>query len=141
MDYSGEDVGDHYIFTWNKNPNTITDSITFITLQVHIRGYLEKWVIPTLEVWIYSHKDHMKLDPKEFPGIEDNRNDYLSKLLDNKFNGRTILGTVDDKAKLSLIGELRLTTNTESLVSEDFMCRRMIFETKDINDSLCKDRR
>lgn len=141
MDYSGEDVGDHYIFTWNKNPNTITDSITFFTLQVHIRSYLEKWVIPTLEIWIYSHKDHMELDPKEFPGIEDNRNDYLSKLLDNKFNGRTILGTVDDKAKLSLIGELRLTTNTESLVSEDFMCRRMIFETKDINDSLCKDRR
>ena len=34
LDASGEDVGENYIFTWNRNPNTITDTITFLTLSI-----------------------------------------------------------------------------------------------------------
>nr|DAF93899.1 MAG TPA: hypothetical protein [Siphoviridae sp. ctZd434] len=137
LDWSGEDVGNNYIFTWNQNPETITNQITFITLQVNIKKYRDKWVIPSLEIWIYSHNGHMDLNSKEFPGIDSNRNDYLSQLLDEKFNGRTSIGTDDDLSKLNLIGELSLVSNTESVFTKDFVCRRMIFETKDVNSSMC----
>lgn len=140
LDFSGEDVGDNYIFTWNQNPDTIKDQITFITLQTHINRYREKWVKPTLEIWIYSHNGHMKLSAKDFPGIAGNRNDYLSQLLDDKFNGRTSLGNPDEKEKLNLLGELQLVSNVESAYNKDFVCRRMIFETKDINSSFCDGR-
>ena len=135
--WSGEDVGDNYIFTWNQNPTTITKEITFITLQVHIEKYREKWVKPTLEIWVYSHNRHMKLKSADFPGIVANRNDYLSELLDWKFNGRTSLGTDDDNIKLNLIGELSLRANNEGVFNNDFVYRRLLFETKDINVSLC----
>lgn len=140
-DWSGEDVGDNYLFTWNQNPDTIKEEITFITLQVHTDAYREKWVKPTLEIWIYSHNRHMKLNPRDFPGIAENRNDYLSKLFDGKFNGRTSLGTDDDLTKLNLIGELKLTSNREGVFNADFVYRRMLFETRDINNSLCFDTR
>lgn len=140
LDFSAEDVGNNFIFTWNQNPSTITEEITFITLQVHINSYNEKWVKPTLEIWIYSNNGHMELKASEFPGIVANRNDYLSQLLDNKFNGRTYLGNENEVEKINLLGELRLVSNVESAYNTDFVCRRMIFETKDINDSFC-DRR
>ncbi|EXG87841.1 hypothetical protein K413DRAFT_4742 [Clostridium sp. ASBs410] len=139
--WSGEDIGDNYLFTWNQNPETIQTEITFVTLQVHTDAYRGKWIKPTLEIWIYSHNRHMKLNPKDFPGIDENRNDHLSKLLDLKFNGRTSLGTDDDKTKLNLIGELKLTSNREGVFNADFVYRRMLFETRDINNSLCYDSR
>lgn len=136
-DWSGEDVGSHYLFTWNQNPTTITKNITFITLQAHIRKYRDNWVKPTFEIWIYSHNDHMKLSAKDFPGIDANRNDYLSQLLDEKFNGRTSLGNENDTDRFNLLGKLELTVNEEGVYNEKFVYRRMVFETKDINDSLC----
>jgi len=137
LDFSAEDISENFIFTWNQNPTTITEVITFITLQVHINSYHEKWVKPTLEIWIYSHNGHMQISAKDFPGITANRNDYLSQLLDDKFNGRTSLGNKDDTEKLNLMGELRLVSNSESVFNQNFVCRRMIFETRDVNDSFC----
>lgn len=141
LDASGEDVGENYIFTWNRNPNTITDTITFLTLQVNIRKYRNNWVIPQLIITIFTHNDHMKLNPKEFPGIAANRNDYISQLIDNKFNGRTSIGLDDDLDKISLFGTFELSNNNEGIVNNTFAYRQMIFETKDLNYSLCEDRR
>lgn len=104
LDFSAEDVGNNYIFTWNQNPETITEVITFVTLQVNIqrrdyRNINDNFVKPTLIINIFSHNNHLKLNPKEFQGIAANRNDYLSQLLDNKFNGRISLGNEDDVEK------------------------------------------
>lgn len=134
-------LSDYNIFSYNKNPETITEVTTFLTLQVHIPKTYDKnntWVVPRLEIWIYSHTDHM--DVKNIPKISANRNDYISMLLDKKFNGRdTIGGSKNDKYNLHLFGKLDLVHNVEGTFSADFLYRQMIFELKDLNKSLCEE--
>lgn len=122
-------VGTH-IFRYNKNPILITKSITFITIMVHTkaRDRNSTYVTPTLEIWIYSHNDHMDLRRGEIPGITDNRNDYISKLIDKKINGNSGYGAV---------GVWRLSSNSEGVYNEKFLYRRMIFESVDVNNSFC----
>ena len=129
-----------HIFPFHKNPETITETITFITIQVHIPKTYDRnktWVIPTLEIWIISHDDHMIVN--NIPKITDNRNDYISKLLDKKFNGRSTFGVSEnDKDNIHLYGKMNLVSNVEGALNK-FLYRRMIFEMKDLNDSLCDD--
>lgn len=124
---NGGDLINTHLFRYNKNPETITEAITFVTIMVHTkaRGRDATFVTPTLEIWIYSHNDHMKMDSKV---TKDNRNDYMSMLLDEKFNGSTEYGG---------IGTLRLVNNTEGTYNQKFLYRRLVFETVDINDSFC----
>lgn len=127
------------IFTYHQNPETILKAETFLTIQVHIPkayGRSKVLITPTLEIWIISHQGHMKVD--NIPKVIDNRNDYISKLLDKKFNGRNILGgSSNSKNNLHLCGSLKLVSNTEGALNSDFLYRRMIFETVDVNDSVC----
>ena len=44
------------------------------------------------------------------------------------FNGSTEYGG---------IGKLKLTLNTEGTYNKDYLYRRMLFETIDVNDSFC----
>ena len=121
-------IGTH-IFNYHQNPNTLTTTETFITIQVHIpQSYYRNnnvYVKPTIEIWIISHERHMNVD--NIPKITDNRNDYLSKLIDEKLNGRTDLG----------FGKLTLISNVEGAYQSDYLFRQMIFEGTDLNDSLC----
>lgn len=130
-----------HIFPYHKNPETITETITFLTVQVHIPKTYDRnntWVVPRLEVWILSHDAHMKVN--NIPKISDNRNDYISKLLDKKFNGRDTLGvSKNDKNNLHLYGKLDLVSNVEGAFSKEFLYRQMIFEMKDLNNSLCSN--
>lgn len=125
---NGGDLIDTHIFKYNKNPNTITETITFLTVMVHTKARDSQgtFITPTLEIWIYSHNDHMKMDAKI---TKDNRNDYISMLLDDMFNGSTKYGG---------IGKLRLTSNVEGTYNEKFLYRRLLFETTDLNDSVCE---
>lgn len=126
---NGGDLINTHIFKYNQNPHTIVENVTFITIMVHTRARDSSgtFVTPTLEIWIYSHNDHMKMDYKV---TKDNRNDYISMLLDDMFNGSTKYGG---------IGKLQLTSNTEGVYNEKFLYRRMIFETIDISDSFCSN--
>ena len=127
------------IFTYHQNPETILKSETFLTIQVHIPKTYDRskvLVKPELEIWIISHQKHMKVD--NVPKIIDNRNDYISKLLDQKFNGRNVLGgSSKSRNNLHLCGSLKLVSNVEGAFNSDFLYRRMIFETVDVNDSVC----
>lgn len=125
---NGGDLINTHIFKYNKNPETITETITFMTVMVHTKSRDRKgiFVTPTLEIWIYSHNDHMKMSPKI---TKDNRNDYISMLLDEKFNGSTEYGG---------IGKLQLVSNTEGTFSSKFLYRRLVFETFDLSDSMCE---
>ena len=124
---NGGDLLNTHIFKYNKNPNTITKTITFMTIMVHTKASDRQgiYVTPTLEIWIYSHNDHMKMNSKI---TKDNRNDYISMLLDEKFNGSTEYGG---------IGKLQLTSNSEGTYNEKFLYRRLLFETRDLSDSMC----
>lgn len=125
---NGGDLINTHIFKYNKNPNTITGAITFMTVMVHTKSRDKNgtFVTPTLELWIYSHNDHMKMNPRI---TKDNRNDYIAMLLDDMFNGSTEYGG---------IGKLQLMSNTEGTYNEKFLYRRLLFETVDISDSLCE---
>ncbi len=124
---NGGDLINKRIFKYNKIPETITETNTYMTVMVHTksRDRNATFVTPTLEIWIYSHFDHMKMD---YRITKDNRNDYISMLIDDKFNGSTEYGG---------IGKLRLVSNTEGTYNDKFLYRRLIFETFDINDSMC----
>lgn len=122
-------IGTH-IFNYHQNPNTINTIGTFITVQVHIpQSYHQKesFVNPIVEIWIISHEKHMSVN--NIPKITANRNDYISILIDEKLNGRSDFG----------IGKLKLTSNIEGSYQKDYVYRKMIFETTDLNNSLCSD--
>lgn len=117
-----------HIFNYHQNPNTINTVGTFITVQVHIPSSYTRdaiYIDPSVEIWIISHERHMIVD--NVPKITENRNDYLSRLIDMKLNGRSDFG----------IGELTLESNIEGSYQKDYVYRQMIFKCKDLNKSLC----
>ena len=118
-----------YIFRYNQNPNTIKQAETFITVLVDIVQdfYNKGFVIANIEIGIYSHESQMNI--REKPWIIDNRNDYLSILIDKKFNGKFLAG----------YGQMILYDNREGSLITDYLYRRMTFNISDINDSFCDD--
>ena len=127
---SAEKLKGTHIFDYHQNPLTINTTETFITVQVHIPQPFyknESFVNPTIEIWIISHEQHMSVN--NVPKITENRNDYLSRLIDNKLNKRSGFG----------IGELTLLSNVEGSYQRDYVYRKMVFEGTDVNDSFCDD--
>lgn len=126
-------IGKH-IFNYNQNPHTLNIVGTFITVMVHIpESYYadynssQKFVKPTIEIWIISHEKHMIVD--NVPKVTQNRNDYLSELIDKKINGKMGFG----------IGETKLKSNIEGAFQQDYLFRKMIIQCTDLNTSLCDD--
>ena len=129
-----EELINTHIFDYNQNPHTLNAVETFITIQVHIPySYYEDYrasdvfVKPNIEIWIISHENHMKVN--NIPKITQNRNDYLSELIDNKINGKSGFG----------IGQTKLLSNVEGSFQQDYLFRKMIIECLDFNWSLCED--
>lgn len=123
-----------HIFDYNQNPHTLNIVGTFITIQVHIpQNYYTDYnastihVKPTIEIWIISHEKHMVVD--NVPKVTQNRNDYLSELIDRKINNKSGFG----------IGETVLLSNVEGSFQQDYLFRKMIFQCLDLNWSLCED--
>ena len=123
-----------HIFDYNQNPHTLNMVGTFITIQVHIpQSYYNDYnssvtmVKPTIEIWIISHEKHMVVN--NVPKVTQNRNDYLSELIDNKINGKRGFG----------IGETVLLSNMEGSFQQDYLFRKMMFQCVDLNWSLCED--
>ena len=63
------------------------------------------------------------------PKVTQNRNDYLSELIDNKINGKRGFG----------IGETILLSNIEGVFQQDYLFRKMIFQCVDLNWSMCDE--
>lgn len=123
-----------HIFNYNQNPHTLNIIGTFITIQVHIpQSYHNDYnsssiyVKPTIEIWIISHEKHMVVD--NVPKVSQNRNDYLSELIDIKFNNKGGFG----------IGKTELLSNVEGAFQTDYLYRKLVFQCLDLNASLCKD--
>ena len=130
-----EKLVNKHIFNYHQNPHTINTIETFITIQVHIpQSYYSfninsspTHVYPTIEIWIISHEKHMIVD--NIPKITQNRNDYLSELIDKKLNKKTGIG----------LGETILLSNIEGALQQDYLYRKMVFQCLDLNASLCED--
>ncbi len=122
-------IGTH-IFNYHQNPNTINTVGTYITIQVHIPQPFYKndvFVSPSLEIWIISHENNMLV--QNIPKVTDNRNDYLSRLIDSKLNGRFDFG----------IGKLKMLSNIEGSYQQNYLYRKLVFECIDVNNTLCED--
>ena len=125
-------IGTH-IFDYNQNPHTLNKIGTFITIQVHIpqnfysdyRGNSAIHVKPTIEIWVISHEKHMTVGGK----VTQNRNDYLSELIDNKINGKSGFG----------IGNTKLVSSIEGAFQADYLFRKLIFQCLDLNWSFCEE--
>lgn len=116
------------IYREHQNPNMITETMTFLTIEVDIpENYNtpEFFKYPQLEIWIVSHNKHNRID--NIPGVRDNRNDYISILLDEKFNGES-----------AGIGSLKLVSNTAGIYDDKFIYRRLVFQGIDLSDSICE---
>lgn len=117
------------IFDYHQNLNTINDVMTFLTVQIHLPqsyNFESKILIqPQVEIWIISHVSHMIVD--NIPKVAENRNDYISKLIDILLNGRSDFG----------IGKLALISNIEGSYQADYVYRKLVFQGLDFNDSLC----
>lgn len=130
-----EKLINRHIFDYNQNPHTLNIIGTFITVQVHIpqgfysdyRSGLTVHVKPTIEIWIISHEKHMVVD--NIPKVTQNRNDYLSELIDRKINGQSGFG----------IGKTKLLSNIEGSFQQDYLFRKMVFECLDLNASMCAE--
>lgn len=130
-----EKLINNHIFDYNQNPHTLNIVGTFITIQVHIpQSYYNfnyhsspTHVYPTIEIWIISHEKHMIVD--NVPKITQNRNDYLSELIDKKLNKKTGFG----------FGETTLLSNIEGAFQTDYLYRKMVFQCVDFNASLCEE--
>lgn len=128
--YHGKELKNTHIFTYDKNPNTITETITFLTVQVNTvkRDKHGTFVTPKLIINIFSHNNHMDVEfatKKQ----EYNRNDYLGVLIDEKFNDTTEYGN---------IGKLELVSNSEGVATKEFLYRQLVFETVDFDMSMCE---
>lgn len=125
---SNEELVNKYIFNFHQNPLTVNDAKTFITVQVHIPNqYSTSKVLASInvEIWIITDEKHMRVT--NVPKVTENRNDYLSRLIDSKLNGASPFG----------IGTLKLKSNIEGSYQKNWLYRQMIFEVSDINASLC----
>lgn len=121
------DLLNTHIFRYNQNPETLGKSSTFITVQTHLtqHGYGDNtWVKVTLEFIIYAHEGCMKVD--NIPKTKDARTDLIGRILDEKFNGRSFG-----------YGTLTCVDNTEGSLSKSYLYRRIVFQTQDINGSVC----
>lgn len=130
--YHGKQLKGTHIFDYNKLPETIADTKTFIVVMgdSKIRETNRTYMDLTLSLFIYSHDGHMDL-PQDFlsNGEVFNRNDYLAYLIDKKFNGSHKYGGFET---------LKLIENNEFSAAQDFYGRRLFFKTADVNESLCE---
>lgn len=125
---NGGDLENTHIFNYNKIPDTVTEVSNYMTFMVKtkVRDRNKTFVTPTLDIFVYVHYKNMKMDYKI---TKDNRCDYISGLLENMFNGSTQYGGV---------GALKCIFNDEGAYNQQFMYRHLIFETIDLNNSMCE---
>lgn len=114
------------IFPYQYVPETQTVVATYITMTVDIPRVSANnaWVYPRLTLYIICHQDTMEL---HLAGVNSTRIDYLSSLIDKLFNNSSALG----------YGQLLLVSNVESSISSTHRCRKMVFDTMDLNNNLC----
>jgi hypothetical protein len=120
------------IYTSFKFPNMIEKNISFVCIAVNEAGSLDnKLINADLHIIIFTHKDHMLIKDSSIP---DNRNDYLSIIIDSIFNGKTL--KYDNKD--AYLGKFYLISNTEDAYDDNFLIRHMVYRCNDLNINFCE---
>lgn len=115
-------------------PDTQETVKTYICIEVNINSYEKRYSsvidyktydIATIEIYILSHQKDLYMNKS---GISAIRTDYLSCLIDKKFNGSTVFG----------IGELQRISNEWCSTKDNvYRYRRVVFQAVDFNKEMC----
>lgn len=114
-------------------PQTEDEVKTYILVEIDIperrKNYYKSesdvWVYPTIVFYVLTHQEDMKLD---MLGESGTRMDYLSELVEDKYEGRTGFG----------LGELQLKSDVAGSINTTYRFRQLIFEAVDVDDSVCQ---
>lgn len=108
---------------------------TYICIDAGVEGFEKRHVtavddrtydIATITIYVLSHQDDIYMDKA---GISATRPDYISCLIDEKFNGSTEFG----------IGKLqRISNKPLSLKDNTYRYREIVFTALDFNDNMCE---
>ena len=100
---------------------------TYITLEIDIPERRSRygdsenniWVRPYIVFRVLTHQEDMHMN---LIGESGTRMDYLSELIEDKYDGRQDFG----------VGILRLISDTAGSVNTTYRCRQLVFEAVDI---------
>ena len=83
------------------------------------------WVHPTIIFYVLTHQEDMRLN---MIGESGTRMDYLSELIEDKYQGRIDFG----------VGTLQLKSDVAGSVNTTYRFRQLVFEAVDLDDGLCE---
>lgn len=115
-------------------PKTSEIVKTYICIEAGLEAFEKRYSsaisektydIATIRIYVLSHQDDICMDKA---GISALRTDYLSCLIDEKFNGSTEFG----------LGKIqRVSNNPFSLKDNVYRYREIVFRALDFNDDMC----
>lgn len=132
-DEDEEDLSYVRLFPYYFVVPTQEEAKTYIFIEVALEAvrdrfntYKNEVVYDKCMVYMYvvSHQSVMRM---ETAGLSAVRIDYISQLLNQKFNGQYIAG----------IGTLQRITNIPRHLNDVYRCREMTFEVLDFNKEMC----
>ena len=120
-----DDLINTNLFSYLRVPTTEQEAKTYILLTVDVptnrsQNNLLKNVVFT--VFVVSHQEKMYV-----PRRAGNRVDLLAHEIDKLFNGSDVFG----------IGELKLVSNTEGFVGQNYPSRTIKFTVEDFDNKRC----
>ena len=112
-------------------PQTESDVKTYILVEIDIPerrtryGVTESpiWVHPTIIFRVLTHQEDMRLN---LAGESGTRMDYLSELIEDKYEGRQDFG----------VGVLHLKSDIAGEINTTYRVRQLVFEAVDV-DGVC----
>lgn len=132
QDEDVDNLVDTRLFPYYYIPDVQEEVKTYIMVEIDIRqnqnrfrsNVSDVYSYPTIVFTVMSHQDNMKLN---LAGISATRTDYLSELIDKKYNGAQDFG----------IGKIHLLSNSAGSLNDTYRYRQLVFQALDLNDSFC----
>ncbi len=132
-DEDSDDLVWHRLFPHMFVPQTESEVRSYILVEIDIperrtrygSSQSDIWVHPTIVFYVLTHQEDMHMN---MVGESGTRMDYLAELIEEKYEGRKDFG----------VGTLQLKSDTAGSVNTTYRFRQLVFETVDLDDSLCE---
>ena len=132
-DESPDDLVWVRLFPHEYVPQTEEDVKTYIFVEINIPERRSRYgdtdndfiVRPIILFCVLTHQDDMRLS---MVGESGTRMDYLSELIEDKYEGREGFG----------VGVLKLKSDIAGSVNNTYRFRQLVFDAVDLDDGLCE---
>lgn len=132
-DESPDDLVWVRLFPHEYVPQTEEDVKTYIFVEINIPERRNRYgdadndfiVRPIILFCVLTHQDDMRLS---MVGESGTRMDYLSELIEDKYEGREGFG----------VGVLKLKSDIAGSVNNTYRFRQLVFDAVDLDDGLCE---